>query len=82
MRTYDTDKVKIKDKDMVRDMKSKAILSTNIEALNAYRDRKKAMEEVTATRAEIDDMKADINSIKEDLKMVMTLLNSMVMHNR
>lgn len=74
MRTYDVPKVKIQEKKMVRDMKNKALLSTDIEGLRAYKDRKKSMETINLAVDEIGGIKQEINTMKEDLSIIKDLL--------
>ncbi len=60
--------VKIDDKKLERDLNSKAVLSTNMNALEAYKmARKKRQEEIS----DINNMKRDIGELKQ---MIKTLL--------
>ena len=60
--------VKIDDKKLERDMNSKAVLSTNMNALEAYKmARKKRQEEIS----DINNMKRDIDELKEMIKKLL-----------
>lgn len=60
--------VKIEDKKLERDLKSKAVLSTNMNALEAYKmARKKRQEEIS----DINNMKKDIDELKEMIKKLL-----------
>ena len=60
--------VKIDDKKLERDLNSKAVLSTNLNALKTYKmARKKRQEEIS----DINNMKQDIDELKQ---MIKTLL--------
>ena len=60
--------VKIDDKKLERDLNSKAVLSTNLNALETYKmARKKRQEEIS----DINTMKQDIDELKQ---MIKTLL--------
>ena len=74
MKTFDIDAVPIKDRKMMRDMNSKAIRSTDVEGLQAYKDRKKTMEEIKQTVEEVRDLKNEINTMKDDLTTIKNLL--------
>lgn len=53
---------------MVRDMKSKAILNTDIDGLKAYKDRLKMDNDAQAAKIEINTIKEDLAQIKALLK--------------
>jgi len=60
--------VKIDDKKLERDLNSKAVLSTNLNALETYKmARKKRQEEIS----DINNMKQDISEIKEILQQLL-----------
>lgn len=80
MKTYPLDQVKITEQPMVRDMTNKAILRTDLDALHAYKDRKKAMEVVMNSTAEIETMKDQINNIKTDISSIKEMLTAMVLN--
>jgi hypothetical protein len=65
-------KLKIENSHLVRDSYSNALLSTNKEALNEYKVRKKKKEEEQAKLAEIDSLKEDLQELKT---LVAELLN-------
>ena len=71
MKKYEIDYVEIKDKKMVRDMSNKAILSTDINALRAHRDKRRTMQNVNNVMDEINSTKKDIAEIKEMLKILL-----------
>ena len=60
--------VKIDDKKLERDLNSKAVLSTNLNALETYKmARKKRQEEIS----DINNMKRDIDELKEMIKKLL-----------
>ncbi len=60
--------VKIDDKKLERDLNSKAVLSTNLNALETYKmARKKRQEEIS----DINNMKKDIDELKEMIKKLL-----------
>ncbi len=60
--------VKIDDKKLERDLNSKAVLSTNLHALETYKmARKKRQEEIS----DINNMKKDIDELKEMIKKLL-----------
>jgi len=71
MQKYEVDYVEIKDKKMVRDMSNKAILSTDINALRAHRDKRRTMQNVNNVMDEINSTKKEIAEIKEMLKILL-----------
>lgn len=71
MKKYEVDYVEIKDKKMVRDMSNKAILSTDINALRAHRDKRRTMQNVNNVMDEINSTKKEIAEIKEMLKILL-----------
>lgn len=54
--------------DLVKDMDSKAILNTNYAALLEYKKKQQIYQDV-------DDLRNDINDIKETLNVLVSLLN-------
>ena len=74
MKKYEIDYVQIKDKKMMRDMSSKAIINTNVEELRAYRDRKQAMNNIDNAMIEINNTKKDIVEIKDMLNRLMSMI--------
>jgi hypothetical protein len=71
MKKYEIDYVEIKDKKMVRDMSNKAILSTDINALRAHRDKRRTMQNVNTIMDEINSTKKEVSEIKEMLKILL-----------
>lgn len=67
MKQYEIDQVRISERPLVRDMRNKALLNTDRDALTAYRDRKKQMEEIQAQRQDINNLKSDMADIKQML---------------
>ena len=61
MKKYEIDYVEIKDKKMVRDMSNKAILSTDINALRAHRDKRRTMQNVNTIMDEINSKGSEPN---------------------
>ena len=59
---------------MIRDMHSKAVLSTDIHALNEWRDKQKTMQE-------IKDTQARLNNLEENMGKVIDLLQQLVNKN-
>ena len=74
MKKYEIDYVQIKDKKMMRDMSSKAVINTNVEELRAYRDRKQAMNNIDNAMIEINNTKKDIVEIKDMLNKLMSMI--------
>lgn len=67
MKEFDLKEVPIQDRKMVRNMHSKAVLSTDVRALQAHKDKVKAFEKM-------QDMNTDINTLKEDMSEIKDLL--------
>ena len=82
MKTFGISHVQIEDKKMVRDMNSKAVLATDREGLNSYRDRKKAVDEMTIAISEIKTLKEEINSMKNEFKEFKDILLEISRMNR
>ena len=67
--------IQVKDeKDLVRDPKSKAILNTNIEALAAYKKRKKTYAKIE----KIDQLEDKVKSIENKIDEVLTTLKKVL----
>ena len=64
MKKYDVDYVKIDNKSMLRDMKSKALINTDIDQLKAYRDKKQTMKAMHEAIEEINNTKKEVAEIK------------------
>ena len=71
MKKYDVDYVKIDNKSMLRDMKSKALINTDIDQLKAYRDKKQTMKTMREAIEEINSTKKEVAEIKEMLKLIL-----------
>jgi len=71
MKKYDVDYVKIDNKSMLRDMKSKALINTDIDQLKAYRDKKQTMKTMHEAIEEINNTKKEVAEIKDMLKMIL-----------
>jgi hypothetical protein len=66
------DYMKVKDKpELIRDTKSKAILNTDAQALNKYREERDFKLKLQKIVQENDQMKSDINEIKNLLLKVL-----------
>ena len=64
--------MKVKDKpELIRDTKSKAILNTDAQALNKYREERDFKLKLQKIVQENDQMKSDINEIKNLLLKVL-----------
>ena len=69
------DKVQVKDhRDLVRDSGSKAILNTNIEALQAYKKKKATFKKIE----KIDTLEDKIHSIEKKIDHVLEAMNKLV----
>ena len=53
--------------DLIRDMESKAVLANNLEKYQEHRQKKHFLKNVLNQSQEIDNLKKDINEIKEML---------------
>lgn len=49
---------------LVRDMKTQAVLNTDINALEAYRRKRNKQQEIDEVLSDINNMKSDIDQIK------------------
>ena len=63
--------MKIDNKSMLRDMKSKALINTDIDQLKAYRDKKQTMKTMHEAIEEINNTKKEVAEIKDMLKMIL-----------
>jgi predicted adenine nucleotide alpha hydrolase (AANH) superfamily ATPase len=57
--------------DLVRDMNNQAILNTNVDALSAYKKRRQKEKEVTESLNDINTMKQDINDLKTLMQRIL-----------
>ena len=77
MKEFPIDYVKIQDRKMVRDMHSKAVVNTDMDGLQAYRDRRRTADDAKNTIAEVAALRTEINSMKNDLDTIKELLMGM-----
>jgi len=70
MKTYEISHVAITERQMVRDMASKAVLNMDKNALQAYKDKRVTMEEIQATKRDINTIRAEMNDIKQMLSVL------------
>ena len=71
MKNYEIDFLKIENKNMIRDMSNKALISNDINELKAYRDRKQTIATMKDAMEEINSTKAEIAEIKKMLKIIL-----------
>jgi hypothetical protein len=57
--------------ELIRDMDSKAILNTNVSALQAYKKKREKQQEVNAAIDDINNMKNEINEIKTLMQRIL-----------
>jgi cell fate (sporulation/competence/biofilm development) regulator YmcA (YheA/YmcA/DUF963 family) len=57
--------------DLVRDLGNQAVLNTNIDALTAYRKRRDKAKEIDQTIGDINTMKQDINDLKSLMQRIL-----------
>jgi hypothetical protein len=57
--------------DLIRDMENQAILNTNVDALEAYKKRRKKEIEVSQSLNDINTMKQDINELKTLMQRIL-----------
>ena len=70
-----SDKVQVKEnKYLVRDSNSKAILNTNVEALQAYKKKKATFKKIE----KIDTLEDKIHSIEKKIDYVLEAMNKLV----
>ena len=77
MKEFPVATVPIQDRKMVRDMHSKAVVATDTDGLQAYRDRRAAMERMMNTTEEVQGLKEEINTIKNDVTKIKEILMEM-----
>jgi hypothetical protein len=58
-----------------RDADSKAILNTDLDALLKYKIQKRRMSDINKTKTEMADMKGELDSLKQDLIEIKSLLH-------
>lgn len=64
MKTFEIPAVPILGREAVRDLHSKAVLSTDREGLRAYKDKVIQMENIKATHDELNNLKTEMQDIK------------------
>lgn len=57
--------------DLVRDMGNQAILNTNVDALSAYKKRRQKEREISDSLSDINTMKQDINDLKTLMQRIL-----------
>jgi hypothetical protein len=57
--------------DLVRDMENQAILNTNVDALLAYKKRRQKEREISDSLTDINTMKQDINELKTLMQRIL-----------
>jgi cell fate (sporulation/competence/biofilm development) regulator YmcA (YheA/YmcA/DUF963 family) len=57
--------------DLVRDLGNQAILNTNIDSLTAYKRRREKAKEIDQTIGDINTMKQDINDLKTLMQRIL-----------
>jgi hypothetical protein len=57
--------------ELIRDMESKAVLNTNVSALQAYKKKREKQQEVNAAVDDINNMKNEINEIKTLMQRIL-----------
>ena len=62
----------------VRDVKTTAILSNDLSALNAHRQRIKALKRNQIRVEDINNIKDDVDSLKNDLSDIKSLLKDLL----
>jgi predicted adenine nucleotide alpha hydrolase (AANH) superfamily ATPase len=57
--------------DLVRDMNTQAILNTNVDALKAYKKRRQKEKDISDSMNDINTMKQDINDLKTLMQRIL-----------
>lgn len=65
MKQFGVRYIPIKDKHMVRDMKSRAVLCTDLAGLQQHKDKVRIMEETKSTQERLNKIEGDLSLIKE-----------------
>ena len=55
---------------LVRDVSNHALLNNNLDALNAYKTKKKRSQQIETLGAEINNLKSDMTEIKQMLNQI------------
>lgn len=57
--------------ELIRDMESKAVLNTNLSALEAYKKKREKQQEIQSAVEDINTMKQDINDLKTLMQRIL-----------
>jgi hypothetical protein len=57
--------------ELIRDMDSKAVLNTNLNALQAYKKKREKQQEIQSAVEDINNMKQDINDLKTLMQRIL-----------
>jgi hypothetical protein len=57
--------------ELIRDMDSKAVLNTNVSALQAYKKKREKQQEIQSAVDDINNMKNEINEIKTLMQRIL-----------
>jgi hypothetical protein len=57
--------------ELIRDMDSKAVLNTNVAALQAYKKKREKQQEIQSAVDDINNMKNEINEIKTLMQRIL-----------
>lgn len=57
--------------ELIRDMNSKAVLNTNLTALQAYKKKREKQHEIQSAVEDINNMKQDINELKTLMQRIL-----------
>ena len=57
--------------ELIRDMESKAVLNTNLSALEAYKKKREKQQEIQSAVEDINTMKQDINELKTLMQRIL-----------
>lgn len=57
--------------ELIRDMDSKAVLNTNLTALQGYKKRREKQQEIDQTIDDINNIKQDINDLKTLMQRIL-----------
>lgn len=68
MKTFDLTHVPIQEKKAIRQMHSKAVLSTDLHGLQEYKDKQTQMEAVKKTTERLESLEGDVGEIKAMLR--------------
>jgi galactokinase len=57
--------------ELIRDMNSKAVLNTNLTAMQAYKKKREKQQEIQSAVEDINNMKQDINDLKTLMQRIL-----------